>query len=188
MVPLQTNTLYYGDCLDWMDRWDDHCVDLIYLDPPFNSKSQYNVLFGKSGGLDAQYRAFTDTWAWDAAAVDRFARISGAVAHPAHRAIVGLHTMLGECGMLGYLTYMAERLVHMRRLLKPTGTIYLHCDPTASHYLKAVMDGIFGAKQFRNEIVWAYRRWPAKQKNFQRMHDIILRYATAGGGKVESIV
>ncbi len=132
------DTLYYGDCLDWMQHWDDQSIDLIYLDPPFNSKAQYNVLFGKSGGIDAQYRAFNDTWVWDDAAANRL----DAIAHPAHRAILGLHTMLGECGMLGYLTYMAERLAEMHRLMKPTGSIYLHCDPTASHYLKALMDEI----------------------------------------------
>ncbi len=165
-----------------MEQWDDQSVDLIYLDPPFNSKSQYNILFGnRSGGVDAQYRAFNDTWAWDEGAADRLARIDNAVAHPAHKAISGFHTMLGKCGMLGYLTYMAERLVHMRRLLKPTGSIYLHCDPTASHYLKVVMDAIFGSLHFRNEIIWSYRRWPSKSSYYQTMHDVILFYVVGSG-------
>ncbi len=161
-----------------MEQWDDQSVDLIYLDPPFNSKSQYNILFGnRSGGVDAQYRAFNDTWAWDEGAADRLARIENAVAHPAHKAISGFHTMLGKCGMLGYLTYMAERLVHMRRLLKPTGSIYLHCDPTASHYLKAVMDAIFGQNNFRNEVVWTYGLGGSSKRLYSKKHDIILFYS-----------
>ncbi len=170
------DTLYYGDCLDWMQHWDDQSIDLIYLDPPFNSKAQYNVLFGKSGGIDAQYRAFNDTWVWDDAAANRL----DAIAHPAHRAILGLHTMLGECGMLGYLTYMAERLAEMHRLMKPTGSIYLHCDPTASHYLKALMDEIIvkqgGGGGFRNEVIWHYRTGGAGKNHFSKKHDVILFY------------
>ena len=117
-------TLYHGDCLDWMQRWDDQSVDLIYLDPPFNSKANYNVLYSSEGGNNAQYRAFTDTWSWDEAAADRFAAYEGALGRPAHAAIVGLHRILGPSGMLAYLTYMAERLEQMQRLLKPTGSIY----------------------------------------------------------------
>ena len=128
---MESDALYYGDCLDWMQRWDDQSVDLIYLDPPFNSKTDYNVLYSADGAGDAQYRAFSDTWTWDGAAAERFDRISNAVAMASHTAIVGLHEALGESGMLAYLTYMAERLEQMKRLLKPAGSIYLHCDPTA---------------------------------------------------------
>lgn len=137
------NALYYGDCLDWMGQWDDQSVDLIYLDPPFNSQSSYNILFGKTPG-GAQFRAFDDTWHWDHEAADRLAAYRAAIARPAHAAIVGLETVLGPSGMLSYLTYMAERLEHCHRLLKPTGSIYLHCDPTASHYLKIILDSIWG--------------------------------------------
>ena len=170
------NSLYYGDCLDWMERWDDQTVDLVYLDPPFNSQANYNVLFGKAVG-GAQYRAFTDTWQWDADAADRFDAYRSAIARPAHAAIVGLYSILGPSGMLSYLTYMAERLEHCHRLLKPTGSLYLHCDPTASHYLKLVMDAVFGHGNFRNEIVWCYRGGGAPRSDFGRRHDVILRYS-----------
>ena len=171
------NSLYYGDCLDWMGRWDAETVDLIYLDPPFNSDTDYNMLYAAEGGGDAQYRAFTDTWRWDDAAADRLSTYLGAIGRPAHNAIIGLYRMLGECGMLAYLTYMAERLEMCHQLLKPTGSIYLHCDPTASHYLKAVMDGVFGGENFRNEIIW--RRSTGKSLMSQQLptnHDILLSY------------
>lgn len=140
---MQTNALYYGDCLDWMKEWDDQSVDLIYLDPPFNSKANYNQLYHTEGTDDeAQYRAFTDTWIWDEAAAERLRLYENAHGRKAYRAIVGLKQILGPSGMLSYLTYMAERLEQCYRLLKPTGSIYLHCDPTASHYLKILMDNI----------------------------------------------
>ena len=120
-TPLRPNSLYYGDCLDVMGQWDSEQVDLIYLDPPFNSKADYNQLFGTENGVPAQVRAFTDTWTWNEAAAERLRRLEGAVAHPAHKAVSGLHQVLGESGMLAYLTYMAERLAECRRLLKPHG-------------------------------------------------------------------
>ena len=174
---MKPNTLYYGDCLDWMREWEANCVDLIYLDPPFNSNANYNVLFGTAGNGKAQYRAFNDTWHWDEAAAERYTSFEKASGRRAHGAIVGLRHIYGRSGMLAYLTYMAERLEEMRRILKPTGSIYLHCDPTASHALKMLMDAIFGRANFRNEIVWFYRRWAAAAKRFQSMHDIILFYA-----------
>lgn len=176
-----TGTLYYGDCLDWMGQWDDRSVDLIYLDPPFNSKTDYNILYSATGGADAQYRAFSDTWAWDEAAADRFVALEGAVQRRSHDAIVGLSRILGRSGMLAYLTYMAERLEHMHRLLKPTGSLYFHCDTTAAHYLKVLLDAIFGADGFRNEIHW--RRYGAHNdvgqgsRHFGRVHDTIFYYA-----------
>ena len=151
-MALDPNTLYYGDCLEWMEKWDESCVDLIYLDPPFNSKVSYNIIYGKNGAGDAQYRAFSDIWHWDDEAAARFEMFAGAVSRPSHDVIVGLHRFIGECGMLSYLTYMAERLEQQHRLLKPTGSIYLHCDPTASHYLKLLMDAIFGYGNFRSEV------------------------------------
>jgi len=140
---MQTNALYYGDCLDWMQEWDDQSVDLIYLDPPFNSKANYNQLFHTEGGGDAQFQAFTDTWVWDIEAEKRLQKYLNASALKAHKSIFGLHQILGPSGMLSYLTYMAERLQEMWRLLRDTGSIYLHCDPTASHYLKILMDDIY---------------------------------------------
>jgi len=157
-------------------------VDLIYLDPPFNSKANYNQLFHTDGGGDAQYRAFSDTWVWDGAAEERLQKYLNATALQAHYAISGLYMILRPCGMLAYLTYMAERLEHCRRLLKETGSIYLHCDPTASHYLKLVMDAIFGKKNFRNEITWQRHSSLAKgsqhaPKTWGNTTDTILFYA-----------
>ena len=169
-------TLYYGDCFDWMRQWPGSSVDLIYLDPPFNSSANYNILFGEGNGVPAQVRAFRDTWKWDAAAAARTRRIVNAAAHPAHRVIAGMQCFLGGSGMLAYISYLAERLPEMRRLLKPTGSVYLHCDPTASHYLKILMDGVFGADNFRNEIVWAYRTGGVSLRRWPRKHDIILFY------------
>ena len=174
---MDDNALYYGDCLDWMREWPDESVDLVYLDPPFNSNADYNIIFGAGDGAPAQVRGFADTWKWDAAAAERVARIENALNHPLQATAAGLRAMLGPSGMLAYLTYMGERLLEMRRLLKPTGSVYLHCDPTASHYLKAVMDAIFGHASFSNEIVWSYRRWSVRTaRGFQRMHDTILYY------------
>ena len=180
---LSPNTLYYGDCLEWLPRFPSESVDLIYLDPPFNSNASYNLLFGngqpkRSGARSAQVQAFDDTWRWDDAAAKRVDRLSRAAAHPAHKAVMGLRVLMGEGGMLAYLSYMAERLAEMPRILKSTGSIYLHCDPTASHGLKLVMDTIFNPANFRNEITW--RRSNPKSLgriNFPNCRDTILRYS-----------
>ncbi|MCY3720508.1 MAG: site-specific DNA-methyltransferase [Anaerolineaceae bacterium] len=153
-MEFRENTLYYGDCLEIMAGWPDECIDLIYLDPPFNSNTDYNILYGASASRRAQLLAFEDTWVWDAFAVRRVEQIENALAHPAHRAIKGLRLMLDKTGMLAYLSYMAQRLAIMKRLLKPTGSLYLHCDPTASHYLKILLDEVFERNNFRNEIAW----------------------------------
>ena len=170
------NALYYGDCLEWMREWEDNCVDLIYLDPPFNSKANYSMLFAGLGKDEAQFRAFCDTWTWNRAAAERYAGFENAPGRPGHGAVVGLYHALGGSGMLAYITYVAERLVEMRRILKPTGSIYLHCDPYASHYLKIVMDDIFGKANFRNEIVWYYSGGGAFKRYFARKHDTIFLY------------
>ena len=173
---MNPNTLYYGDCLDWMREWPDECVDLIYLDPPFNSNADYNMLYSSAAG-GAQYRAFNDTWYWDEGAEERYSLYESAPGRPAQSAVLGMYQIFGRSGMLAYLTYMAERLEQMSRLLRPTGSIYLHCDPTASHGLKLVMDSIFGRGNFRNEIVWCYRGGGVPRDSFARKHDIILRYS-----------
>lgn len=172
------NSLYYGDCLDWMRQWPTGIVDLIYLDPPFNSQQNYNMLFSPEGGGDAQYRAFADTWVWDTSAAERLDRYMGAIALPSHNVIAGLYRILGESGMLAYLTYMAERLEECWRLLKPTGSIYLHCDSTASHGLKLLMDGIFGVRNFRNEVHWYYynKMHDKRKKLFANATDSLLFY------------
>ena len=174
---MEHQTLYFGDCLDWMQEWPDECADLIYLDPPFNSNANYNILYGRGNGTPAQVRAFTDTWRWDEAAAGRLERIQSAVSHPAHRAITGFGMMLGPSGMLAYLTYMAERLAEMRRLLQPAGSIYYHCDDTAGHYLKALMDDIFGITRYRNDLIWRRATAHNDARRFGRIVDHILFYA-----------
>jgi len=183
MNHLDHNSLYYGDCLEVLASWPADCVDLCYLDPPFNSNVNYNVLFGsdKATGRQAQVTAFSDTWDWDEAAVDRVMRLKNASAHiDRQQCMIGLHSILGDSGMLAYLAYMAERLTEIKRVVKPTGSVYLHCDPNASHYLKVVMDAIFAGKNFIDEIVWNYGTPSGGRvsgKKPVKTHDIILAYA-----------
>ncbi len=180
---MKKHTLYYGDCLEVMGKWSDNSIDLIYLDPPFNSKVNYNILFGtQRNGNDkndlAQLTAFTDTWEWDEKAEHRVDLIKSAIAHPAHRAICAFNEIYPRgSGMLSYLSYMAERIAEMHRLLKRTGSIYLHCDPTASHYLKLIMDNVFGQNNFRNEIVWLYGLGGSSKRFYSRKHDTIFFYS-----------
>jgi site-specific DNA-methyltransferase (adenine-specific) len=150
------NTLYYGDNLDILRRYiADESVDLIYLDPPFNSNANYNVLFAEKDGTQAasQIKAFDDTWTWTLEARGVFEELAGRQDRVAD-AMIAFQRLLGTNDMLAYLTMMAPRLVELRRVLKPTGSIYLHCDPTASHYLKVLLDAIFGPKSFRNDVGW----------------------------------
>lgn len=176
------NVLYYGDNLDIFRRYlKDESVDLIYLDPPFNSSQNYNVLFKEQDGTHAasQIRAFKDTWTWDQEGEAIYADLviaGGKVAD----VVQAFRTFLGPCDMLAYLVMMAPRLREMRRVLKSTGSIYLHCDPTASHYLKFLMDAVFGPEKFRTEIIWkrSSAHSDAKQgrKQHGRIHDVILFY------------
>jgi len=174
------NTLYYGDNLDILRRYvADESVDLVYLDPPFNSNATYNVLFAEHSGEKAasQIRAFEDTWTWDESAAWSLAQMveAGGKVSDALRAF---HTLLGPSNMLAYLAMMAPRLVELRRVLKPTGSLYLHCDPTASHYLKLLMDAVFGAECFLNEITW--KRTHAhgdSRRRFAWLSDTLLFYA-----------
>ena len=181
---IKPSTLYYGDCLEVMERWSPGQADLIYLDPPFNSKTDYNILFGtKSDEKSAQFLAFQDTWQWDDDAAQSVQEFKDAAGNPAYKVIRGLAEILGESGMLAYLVYMAKRLIPIRQVLKPTGSIYLHCDPTASHYLKLLMDAIFGARNFRNEIVWCYTGPSNTKRWWPRKHDVLLFYAGRTGGE-----
>ena len=181
------NTLHYGDCLEVMRGFPDHSIDLIYLDPPFNSKKNYNCFFqnpekkgrGKGSHL-AQMMAFTDTWTWDGASAERVNRITNAVKHPAHRAISALEIVFDRTGALAYLSYMADRLADMKRILRPSGSIYLHCDDTMSHCLRLVMDTVFGVENFRNEITWKRTTSRSGGKKYGRMADTILYYAGEG--------
>ena len=150
------NCLYYGDNLDVLRRHiDDESIDLVYLDPPFKSDQDYNVLFAERDGTQAaaQIKAFEDTWRWDQGAARTFQEVveSGG---DVSQVMQAFRTFLGESDMLAYLSMMAPRLIELRRVLKQTGSIYLHCDPTASHYLKMLMDAVFGPTNFRNEIIW----------------------------------
>lgn len=171
---LRDRALYYGDCLDWMRRGPDKCVVLIYLDPPFNSNANYNIIFGTENGAPAQARGLSDAWKWDEKAASRVARLGAAVSNPLHDATVAFERLLGPSGMLAYLTYMGERLVEMRRLLKRTASLYLHCDPTASHYLKALMDDLFGHKNQHNKVIWERTTGHKAGCQYGRVHDVVL--------------
>jgi DNA modification methylase len=150
------NYLYYGDNLDILRRYvKDETVDLVYLDPPFNSAQTYNVLFAEHDGSRsaAQIKAFEDTWAWNIESEAAYRDVVLAGGRPS-QAMQAFRTLLGENDMLAYLAMMAPRLIELQRVLKPTGSIYLHCDPTASHYLKVLMDAVFGPRNYHSEIVW----------------------------------
>jgi len=175
------NTLFYGDNLDILRReLADESVDLIYLDPPFNSNRSYNVLFKSRSGDDAQAQveAFDDTWTWSQQAEALYtSMIQGGAPAQVADALEAMRRLLGDNDVLAYLVMMAARLVELHRVLKPTGSLYLHCDPTASHYLKIVLDAIFGPERFINEVVWV--RTGAKGSQMNRLpsnHDVILSY------------
>ena len=171
------NTLLYGNNLRYLRELDRESVDFIYLDPPFNSKSTYNLLFRTPQGdaVQAQTAAFKDTWWWDTPAAEAFDDVV-ASGSPAAAILLALKSYLHESDLMAYLAMMAVRLVEMRRILKPTGSLYLHCDPTASHYLKLVLDGIFGFQNFRNEIVWKRTTTHSDAKTWSRVADNILFY------------
>jgi len=175
------NTLYYGDNLEILRRYiPDDSIDLIYLDPPFKSDQSYNILFREKNGTEsaAQIKVFEDTWHWDRKSEETYNEITEEAPQKVVDLIIALRNFLGPNDMIAYLVMMAIRLVELHRVLKNTGSIFLHCDPTASHYLKLVMDTIFGVKSFRNEIVWLYTRPGTKhQKQYPRVHDIIFWYS-----------
>ena len=179
MDTLKTNVLYYGDNLEILRKYiPENSIDLVYLDPPFNSKKDYNILFKENGGVEseAQIKAFTDTWHWTQTAENTYYDIVTNGPLKVGRLIGALHDAIGQNDVMAYLVMMTTRLIELHRVLRPTGSLYLHCDPTASHYLKLVLDQIFGASNFKNEIVWHYRRWTAPAKRFQRLHDIVFFY------------
>ena len=187
---VQSNVLYYGDNLDILRRYiPDESVDLVYLDPPFNSNRDYNVIFKDESGRksDAQLVAFEDTWHWGPAAESVYAYLTNTARHEGRvpesltRIIAALRSAIGENQMMAYLVEMSVRLVGLRRVLKRTGSLYLHCDPTASHYLKVILDGVFGPRRFRTEIVWqrSYAHSDTRQGRRQHghIHDTILFYS-----------
>jgi site-specific DNA-methyltransferase (adenine-specific) len=177
-VETQKNKLYYGDNLEVLQRYvKDESVDLVYLDPPFNSRQDYNVLFAEKDGSQSssQIHAFEDTWEWNLEAQRAYEQIvekGGRVAD----ALRAFKTFLFNSDMMAYLAMMAPRLVELRRVLKETGSIYLHCDPTASHYLKILMDAVFGPQFFSAELIWKRTNARGTTGNWPRMHDVILYF------------
>jgi site-specific DNA-methyltransferase (adenine-specific) len=183
--PITDNTLFFGDNLRVLrEHVPDASVDLIYLDPPFNSSRNYNLLYKDSDGQasDAQVQAFEDTWAWGPATAQLYDDLVTYGDVDVGALLGALRQLLGTGQLMAYLVMMTGRLVELKRVLKPTGSLYLHCDPTASHYLKIVMDAIFGPECFRNEIIW--QRTTAKALMTRRLpdnHDVLLFYQRAEG-------
>jgi site-specific DNA-methyltransferase (adenine-specific) len=185
--PINQNTLFYGDNLPILREFvSDESVDLIYLDPPFNSNRSYNVLFKEEGGSEneAQIEAFDDTWHWNAGTERAYHELVGSAPTNVSTMLGALREFVGTNQMMAYLVMMAARLVELHRVLKPTGSLYLHCDPTASHYLKIVMDTIFEPQNFRNEIVWKRQTAHSDAKyKFCDVADIILFYVKSKEAK-----
>jgi len=177
------NTLYFGDNLQIIRQFiKDETIDLIYLDPPFNSKVNYNVIFktGNKEDSPSQIQAFEDTWKWNNNTSHEFNQLTGAEPKLAEL-MKGLKLIIGKNDLLAYLVMMAIRLRELHRVLKDTGSLYLHCDPTASHYLKLILDSIFGVQNFRNEIIWKRTNSLKEQTNkFGTQHDIILWFSKSG--------
>jgi DNA modification methylase len=182
-VPVKNRTLFFGDNLKILREKfpsDEGYFDLIYLDPPFNSQANYNILF-REGLVDspAQVHAFEDTWHWTPETQAQFTELAS---HPRYtqkiaEVMQGLEKVIGHNDVLAYLTMMAVRLVELHRVLKENGSLYLHCDPSASHYLKVVLDAVFGPKYFRNEVVWKRSSAHSSSKRYSPVHDTILFYA-----------
>ena len=174
------NKLYFGDNLRILrESVPDDSVDLIYLDPTFNSNATYNVLFRERSGEDsaAQIIAFEDTWSWSVESEIAFQDVITDGPEKLGDLLQAMRGFLGQNDMMAYLTMMAQRMAELHRVLKPTGSIYLHCDPTASHYLKLMMDSVFGQNSFRNEIVWKRTSGHNDAQRYGRVHDVILYYA-----------
>jgi site-specific DNA-methyltransferase (adenine-specific) len=173
------NRLYYGDNLHVLrGEIADASVDLVYLDPPFNSNAGYNVLFktASGAGADASIEAFDDTWTWGPAAQNALLDIASGTNRPLSVMMEAMRQGVGENPLMAYLAMMAVRLVELHRVLKPTGSLYLHCDPTASHYLKLVLDAVFGQENFRSEIAWKRTAAHSAAKRWGNVHDTIFFY------------
>lgn len=182
------NRLYFGDNLEVLDEHvADESVDLVYLDPPFNSNRNYSVIFGRNRAADetvAQSDAFEDTWRWTPTTETLIGDLSNTAPTRVADALSAYYTLLGESEALAYLVNMTPRLLQLHRVLKPTGSLFLHCDPTMSHYLKVLLDAMFDARNFRNEIIWNRTAAKALQTTrVARNHDVILAY-----GKSENFI
>ena len=177
------NQLFYGDNLEVLQKYiGDESVDLCYVDPPFNSKRNYNQIYNNVGKDDiAQTQAFVDTWEWGHSAELQLDMLRKEPKYTRQlvETILGFEKILGKGAMLAYLVNMAVRFVEIWRVLKPTGSFYVHCDSTASHYLKIVLDAIFCGRggDFRNEIVWCYKSRPQSKRYFGKKHDSIFFYS-----------
>ncbi len=179
MESITQNTLFYGDNLEILREYiPDKSIDLIYLDPPFNSNRNYNVLFKDESGQDseAQITAFEDTWHWNQAAENTYSELIHNAPEQVSRMISALREFIGANQMTAYLVMMTARLIELHRVLKDTGSLYLHCDPTASHYLKMVLDAIFGKENFLNEIIWKRTTAHSDSIRWGNVHDILLFY------------
>lgn len=186
MATLSGNTLFFGDNLEVMRAsLDDESVDLVYLDPPFNSNRNYNVLFKEHSGspADAQIHAFEDSWTWSIEAERTYAQTIHDDRTPAKiaDALVAMRGLLGTSDMFAYLVMMTPRLMELHRVLKSTGSLYLHCDPTASHYLKILLDAVFGANRFRSEVVWKRSSAHNSARRWGPVHDSLLFYSKGTG-------
>jgi site-specific DNA-methyltransferase (adenine-specific) len=177
---VETNTLYYGDNLEILrKRVANDSIDLIYLDPPFNSKADYNILFKELSGeaSRAQIQAFSDFWHWDVEARHAYEFLTTQSSnYNLSRLIQSLYGFLGKNDMLAYLVMMAIRLQELHRVLKSSGSLFIHCDPTASHYLKILLDAIFDPRNFRNEIIWRRTGAHGAKRSFAPIHDTLLFY------------
>jgi len=174
------NRLYYGDNLDVLRGCiDDESVDLIYLDPPFNSQATYNVLFKSTAGEKsrAQIGAFEDTWHWGDEAELAFDGVISSGNSDAAEMLRAMRSFLRENDMMAYLSMMTVRLLELHRVLKPSGSIYLHCDPTASHYLRILIDAVFGATNFRNELIWKRTSAHSAADRWGDIHDTVFYYS-----------
>ena len=187
------NTLYFSDNLAVISQYiKDETIDLIYLDPPFNSKANYNVIFKtpKKEDSPSQIQAFEDTWKWNSTTEFELHQLFGAEPKLAEL-MKGLELIIGKNDLLAYLVMMAIRLRELYRVLKDTGSLYLHCDPTASHYLKLILDAIFEIKNFRNEIIWQRNTSAPKGsqygvKSWGSNTDTILYYVKSKTGTINN--
>lgn len=174
-MTIPSNSLFFGDNLHFLrdsEYFPSKSIDLIYLDPPFNSNQNFNVLYKEIEGTPstAQVQAFEDTWNWNESAAKSLHEINSVIEYtpqPLVSLLNMLEEFLGHSPMYAYLVQMSVRIVELHRILKSTGSLFLHCDPTASHYLKLVLDAVFGLKMYKNEIIWHYRRWTAKSNRLQ---------------------
>lgn len=179
MVNRMKNHLYFGDNLDVLRKYiTSESVDLVYLDPPFNSNRNYSVIFNKHGETDpdntAQIEAFEDTWHWTPTTDQQYDKLIEEAPGPVVDALSAFRILLGKNDAMAYLVNMAPRLVELHRVLKPTGSLYLHCDPTMSHYLKVLLDGIFDARNFKNEVIWRRTGSHNSAKRWGPQHDVLL--------------